>query len=61
MRKDYWDDPYLYNTIKEVAKTEDDSTIYPIFRKLYGSAWRISDIERLKYLNGLNDSSGRRS
>ncbi len=61
MRKDYWDDPYLYNTIKTVTNTDEDSTVYPIFRRLYGSAWKISDIERLKYLNGLNDSSRRRT
>lgn len=48
MLKEFWDDPYLYQTIKEVTGWNDDNKIKPIFEKLHKqSSWTISDIEKM--------------
>lgn len=47
MLKKFYDDPYLYQTIKEVTNFTDEKKIEYIFDKLYGNTWTIDKIEQL--------------
>ncbi len=47
MLKKFYDDPYLYQTIKEVTNFTDEKKIEFIFDKLYGNTWTIAKIEQL--------------
>ena len=47
MRKEFYDDLFMYETIKQVIRTDDDNKILPIFRQLEGTMWTVGDIERL--------------
>ena len=47
MRKEFYDDLFMYETIKQVIRTDDDNKVFPIFRQLEGTKWTIGDIERL--------------
>ena len=47
MRKEFYDDLYLYETIKGVLNTQDDNRVSPIFKQLFNTTWKIQDIERL--------------
>ena len=47
MRKEFYDDLFMYETIKQVIRSEDDNKVLPIFRQLEGTMWTINDIERL--------------
>ena len=49
MLKKFYDDPYLYQTIKEVTNFTDEKKIEFIFDKLYGNTWTIAEIEHLMY------------
>lgn len=49
MDKIFYDDLYLYETIKTVTGFRDTERILPIFTELYNreDGWRIEDIEEL--------------
>ena len=48
MRREFMDDIYLYNTIKEVTGWTDDNKIKVIFDKLHAQeSWRIKQIEKM--------------
>ena len=48
MLKKFWDDIYLYNTIKDVTQWTDDEKIEKIWDTLHAkSTWTIMDIEKL--------------
>lgn len=54
MRKEFYDDLFMYETIKQVIRTDDDNKVFPIFRQLEGTKWTISDMERLNRKNDIN-------
>lgn len=46
MLKKFWDDIYLYNTIKDITGWTDDSKIEQIWDKLHKQRmWTIQEIE----------------
>lgn len=48
MRREFMDDIYLYNTIKEVTGWTDDNKIKVIFDKLHAQeSWKIKHIEKM--------------
>ena len=48
MRREFMEDTFLYNTIKEVTDWSDDDKIKVIFDKLHNQAsWRIQQIEAM--------------
>lgn len=49
MERIFYEDLYLYETIKQVTHFRNDSDILPIFTELYNreGGWRIEDIEEL--------------
>lgn len=47
MLKKFYDDPFLYQTIKEVTNFSDENKIEFIFDKLYNKTWTIAEIENL--------------
>ena len=61
MRKEFYDDLFMYETIKQVIKSDDDNKVLPIFRQLEGTMWTINDIERLNRKNDINFTSRRRA
>ncbi len=43
----FWDDTFLYNSIKDVTGWNDDKKIEIIWDKLHAqTSWKIQDIER---------------
>ena len=54
MRKEFYDDLFMYETIKQVIRSDDDNKVFPIFRQLEGTKWTIGDIERLNRKNDIN-------
>ena len=61
MRKEFYDDLFMYETIKQVIRSDDDNKVLPIFRQLEGTMWTINDIERLNRKNDINFTSRRRA
>lgn len=48
MRREFMEDTFLYNTIKEVTGWDDDDKIKVIFDKLHAQdSWRIQQIEKM--------------
>ena len=48
MLKEFMEDTFLYNTIKEVTGWNDDAKIKVIFDKLHSqTSWRIQQIEAM--------------
>ena len=48
MRREFMEDTFLYNTIKEVTGWNDDAKIKVIFDKLHSqTSWRIQQIEAM--------------